>query len=165
MVQDLVVALDLRDIDNEGRFLKAAPGEPFFALKRGDVLISSIGFGSIGKVQVFDKPEPHGTVGEVTVLRQNVLNPYFVAAFLRSPIGQLMIERYITGATGQQHLYAKDVAKIFIPVLDEKTQVEFQRAAQAARAARREAKELLARAQHAVELAIEQDEKTALVSL
>ena len=46
-------------------------------LRKEDVLISSIGFGSIGKVQVFDKEGRYGTVSEVTVVRQGKLNPFY----------------------------------------------------------------------------------------
>ncbi len=153
---------DLRDIDDDARFLRADADAEIFELQRGDVLISSIGFGSIGKVQVFDKPGRYGTVSEVTVLRQKELNPYYVAAFLRSRFGQMMIERYITGATGQLHLYAKDVAKIFVPVLPSDKQAVFEQQAKAALAAKLEAQALLARAQRAVEVAIEQGEPAAM---
>ncbi len=153
---------DLRDIDDDDRFLRAASGADIFELQRGDILISSIGFGSIGKVQVFDKPGRYGTVSEVTVVRQNELNPYYVAAYLRSRFGQMLIERYITGATGQLHLYAKDVARIFVPVLPPEKQAVFERQAKAALAAKLEAQALLALAQRAVEVAIEQGEPAAM---
>ncbi|MFA6287284.1 MAG: restriction endonuclease subunit S [Opitutaceae bacterium] len=156
---------DLRDIDDDDRFLRATPDAEIFELQRGDILISSIGFGSIGKVQVFDKPGRYGTVGEVTVIRQKELNPYYVAAYLRSRFGQMLIARYITGATGQLHLYAKDVAKIFVPVIPPSQQTIFEENAKAAREARREAQALLARAQRAVEVAIEQGEGAAMALL
>lgn len=156
---------DLKDIDDDARFLRAAPGADLFELQRGDILISSIGFGSIGKVQVFDKPGLYGTVSEVTVIRQKELNPYYIAAFLRSRFGQMLIERHITGATGQLHLYAKDVAKIVIPILAPDAQTIFEQNAKAALAAKQGAQALLARAQRAVELAIEQGETAALALL
>ena len=73
-------------ISDDERFLKTHPTEALFLLEKGDVLISSIGFGSIGKVQVFDKPGTYGTVSEVTVVRQSKLNPHYLAFFLRSAI-------------------------------------------------------------------------------
>ena len=48
---------DLGNIENAAHFLRAQTTEPIFYLEQGDILISSIGFGSIGKVQVFDKPQ------------------------------------------------------------------------------------------------------------
>ncbi|MGE0133216.1 MAG: restriction endonuclease subunit S, partial [Blastocatellales bacterium] len=153
---------DLSDISDGDRFLRSKPIERIFYLDRGDVLISSIGFGSIGKVQVFDQPGQFGTVSEVSVVRQQELNPYYLTFFLRSSIGQMQIERFITGATGQLHLYPRDVARVFVPVLPQTVQSKFQQLAESAHTARREARELLERAKRAVEIAIEQNEAAAL---
>jgi len=153
---------DLVDISDDGRFLRAQPNEPVFNLERGDVLISSIGFGSIGKVQVFDKPGRYGTVSEVSVVRQREVNPYFLTSFLRSPAGQIQLDRFITGATGQLHLYPRDVTRVFVPLISEKQQQRFQNLAESAHTSRTRARELLDRAKRAVEIAIEKDEKAAL---
>jgi restriction endonuclease S subunit len=143
---------DLTDIDNVASFKHASPAEDLFYLKRGDVCISSIGFGSIGKVQVFDKEDqPYATVSEVTVVRQNRVNPYYLQIFLQSLAGQLQIERWITGATGQLHLYPRDVEKFIIPVLPEAQQLRFEKIANKARQVRQEAKQLLEDAKRRVE--------------
>ena len=47
---------DLADLDRAD-LLRTDPKNAAFRLKPGDVLISSIGFSSIGKVQVFDAPD------------------------------------------------------------------------------------------------------------
>jgi type I restriction enzyme, S subunit len=47
---------DFVDIEDDDRFLRAHSSEPITYVNSGDVLISSIGYGSIGKIQVFDKP-------------------------------------------------------------------------------------------------------------
>ncbi len=156
---------DLADISDDDKFQRTRSSEPVFELKRGDVLISSIGFGSIGKVQVFDKEGTYGTVSEVSVIRQDEFNPYYLTAFLRSKAGQMQIEKYITGATGQLHLYPRDITKIFIPVLPADEQKVFEALALSAGAARATAAELLERAKRAVEIAIEQSEAAALAYL
>ncbi|MCI0525328.1 MAG: restriction endonuclease subunit S [Acidobacteria bacterium] len=153
---------DLVDIEDDTRFLRAYSSEPIIYLRRGDVLISSIGFGSIGKVQIFDKPGRYGTVSEVTIIRQQAFNPYYLAAFLRSRAGQHQIDRFITGATGQLHLYPRDVERIFVPLPDASTQLEFQTIAQEERRHRQYARDLLNRAIRAVEIAIEDSEAAAL---
>jgi hypothetical protein len=94
-----------------------------------------------GKVQVFDKPGRYGTVSEVTVVHQTIFNPYYLAAFLRSKVGQYQIGRFITGATGQLHLYPRDVEKIFVPVHDNQQQSEFQTIAENVRQHRQRARE------------------------
>jgi len=156
---------DLSNIDDDSRFLSATSTAPIFRLEPGDILVSSIGFGSIGKIQVFDKPGTYGTVSEVTVIRQKKLNPYFVAAFLRSLYGQMQIDRYITGATGQLHLYKRDVRKIFIPVIPTTQQQQFETFARASFSARQQAQSLLERAKRAVEIAIEQGEEAGMALL
>ena len=156
---------DLTDISNDEGYLKTSPTEPIFALSPGDVLISSIGFGSIGKVQVFDKPGRYGTVSEVTVVRQTEVNSYFLTIFLRSPLGQMQIAQYITGATGQLHLYPRDVKKIIVPLIPSDVQLECEKLVLAGYAARARAKSLLETAKRAVEIAIEQDEAAGLALL
>lgn len=156
---------DLKDIDDEARFLRSTADEPIFYLKRGDVLISSIGFGSIGKVQVFDKGGRYGTVSEVTVVRQDVFNPYYLTAFLRSQFGQMQIERYITGATGQLHLKPSDVERFYVPRLPCEKQVVFEEVYKAGRDAKARAIAQLDAAKRAVEIAIEEGEPAAIAYL
>ena len=156
---------DLGRLDQPGEFLKTRETEPVFYLERGDVLISSIGFGSIGKVQVFASDERCGTVGEVTVIRQRQLNPFYLAAFLRSAAGQMQIERFITGATGQLHLYPRDVAKFWVPNLPLADQQRFAVLAQEASNFKARAVQLFDAAKRAVEIAIEDSEAAALAYL
>lgn len=115
---------DLVDLESLGDVKYADSSEDLFYLQPGDVLISSIGLGSIGKVQVFDKPTPYATVSEVTVIRQSRVDPYYLQTFLRSVAGQLQIEQRITGATGQLHLYPRDVGTILVPILSPSKQQE-----------------------------------------
>ena len=153
---------DLSDIEDDTHFLRARGTTPIYQLEIGDVLISSIGFGSIGKVQVFDKSGTYGTVSEITVVRQHTLNPYFVTSFLRSKFGQMQIDRFITGATGQLHLYKRDVRKIFLPILPGPQQKQFEMLARKSAAALADARTLLAQAKRAVEIAIEESEVAAM---
>lgn len=156
---------DLKDIESETHLLRSQPDEPIFYLQKGDILISSIGFGSIGKVQVFDKEGQFGVVSEVTVIRQNALNPYYIAAFLRSTAGQMQIERHITGATGQLHLYPRDVANFWIPVLPVAEQKHYELLTKQSHALKARANCLLDAAKRAVEIAIEDSEAAALAYL
>ena len=142
---------DLSDIDATESFLRANPADVRFELQSGDVLISSIGFGSIGKVQVFNSPDRHTTVNEVTVVRQHMLNPYYLRTFLASPLGQIQIESWVTGATGQLHLNSKDVMKIVVPVISPAVQAQFETLYVEAQRLKLEAVELLATAQRRVE--------------
>ena len=102
--------------------------------------------------QVFDHATPHTTVSEVTVLRQNRLNPYFLKAFLSSPPGQIQIESWVTGATGQLHLRPADVEKIIVPMgIPAGKQEAFERVHREARVLKEQAADLLEQAKQRVE--------------
>jgi hypothetical protein len=156
---------DLSDISSHENLLRAKSSEDIFYLKKGDVLISSIGFGSIGKVQVFDLDIPCGAVSEVTVIRTDKVNPYFLCSYLRSIAGQLQFERWTTGATGQLHLYPRDVRLMFVPLVSSAVQLEIESLFKNATESRANSKSLLERAKRAVEIAIEESEETALAYL
>ena len=95
--------------------------ENIFYLLKNDILISSIGRGSIGKVNIFTGGDNRfGTVSEVTVIRKTKVNPFYLWAFLRSKFGQFQIRREITGSTGQLHLNTGNVENILVPVINNK---------------------------------------------
>ncbi|KKM17493.1 hypothetical protein LCGC14_1675210 [marine sediment metagenome] len=99
----------------ERPFLKAQPSHDRFRLRRGDILISSIGMGSIGKISLVVDATDLITVSEVTILRDATIPPELLFTYLASSTGQSQIEREITGATGQQHLLKSKVGRILIP--------------------------------------------------
>jgi len=118
----VIRAIDLRDITKTEDFLCADPKEALFLLKQGDILISSIGEGSIGKVQIFQDTMKCATVSEVSVIRVTSYNPHAVATFLKTSYGYLQLEQRITGSTGQLHLYPKDIATVIVPLVPASTQ-------------------------------------------
>lgn len=117
---------DLSDTFINEELLKSKK-ENIFYVKKEDVLISSIGFGSIGKVNIFDSNNhEYGTVAEITVVRDVKVGSYYLWAFLKSKYGQFQINREITGATGQLHLNTGNVQNILIPLFVEEYQ-EFKK--------------------------------------
>lgn len=96
-------------------FLKVHTSRDRVRLRRGDILISSIGMGSIGKISLVVDPTDLITVSEVTILRDAEISPEFLFAYLASSTGQAQIEREVTGATGQQHLLKSKVGRILVP--------------------------------------------------
>jgi type I restriction enzyme M protein len=99
-------------------FLRTPTSRNLFSLEAGDVLISSIGMGSIGKISLVVDATALVTVSEVTVLRKldgSLYPPEFLFAYLRTIAGQLQINREVTGATGQQHLLKSKVGRIVVP--------------------------------------------------
>lgn len=118
----VIRAVDLRDLTETEDFLHAAPTEELFLLQPGDVLVSSIGEGSIGKVQIYQATTKCATVSEVSVIRSTDYNPYALLVFLKSRHGYLQLERRITGSTGQLHLYPRDIATVIMPILPPSSQ-------------------------------------------
>lgn len=107
--------------------LRSSDRSDAFFVKKNDILISSIGQGSIGKIQLFRSEGDFATVSEVTVVRVKGFSAACVAAFLASRYGQAQIERYITGATGQLHLYPNDVERILLPDFSQSFQSRISR--------------------------------------
>ncbi len=104
-------------------------------------------------------------VDPVTVIRTDKVNPYFLCSCLRSIAGQLQFERWTTGATGQLHLYPRDVRLMFVPLVSKAVQLKIESHFKDAAASRAHSKSLLERAKRAVEIAIEESEETALAYL
>lgn len=89
---------------------------PDYHVKKGDILVASTGIGSLGKVAVYDHDIPAICDGHVSIIR--VANGYdisFIAHFLRSHFGQVQIEKYFTGSSGQIELQPIDLGNIIIP--------------------------------------------------
>ena len=90
--------------------------KPNAQVQKGDVILAATGFVSMGKVDVFNSDEQAIISGELLALRvKEKYSPEFVAYFLRSPLGQLQIEKYWTGSSGQIHMYPDDVADFILP--------------------------------------------------
>jgi len=113
------------NIINKGSLLKTDE-EKLFWLEEKDILISSIGKGSIGKVAINLEKERLATVSEVTVLRDCKYNPFFIAIYLQSKFGQTEINRQITGATGQLHLLPSNIASIIAPKTTDSAQEKIE---------------------------------------
>lgn len=122
-----------------------------FRLRSGDILISSIGRGSIGKVDIVSREGQWTIVSEVTVIRAFDVDPFYLTAFLRSAYGQCQIARHEVGSTGQAHLYPRDVKEILVPVLSKESEEGIGNKVACAEALRREADNLQCDAEQLLE--------------
>jgi len=90
-------------------------GMPRCHMKPGDVLLSVIG--TVGSVSfVTDKYDFLTGSCKIVILRADKVNPYFLAAYLMSDIGQGQIQRRVRGAV-QQGLILPDVKVIPVPTV------------------------------------------------
>lgn len=88
-------------------------------VQKGDVLIASTGDGTLGKAAVWDRDERAIADGHVTIVRvdPDVIDPYYLADYLRAGLGKLQIEPLFTGSTGLIELTPEHVNRIVVPLL------------------------------------------------
>ncbi|WRQ08173.1 site-specific DNA-methyltransferase (adenine-specific) [Mycobacterium phage dwieneke] len=88
-------------------------------LQKGDVLLSSTGDGTLGKTAVWDRNEPALAEGHVTIIRPDptVVDPYYLADYLRCGFGHDQVERLYTGSTGLIELTTAHVDRIVVSLL------------------------------------------------
>ena len=98
--------------------------EEFFAnvqrragICKGDVLISTTGVGSLGKVDYYDVNAPAIADGHIAILRvmANSIEPHLLTHLLRSRVAQWQIERLLSGATNQIEIYNDQIANLRLP--------------------------------------------------
>lgn len=105
-------------------------------LKSGDVVLSSTGSGTLGKCAVYSGSEPAIADGHITIIRVDpaVIDPYYLADYLRAGFGHDQIERLYTGSTGLIELTPGQVNAVLIPVPSRRKQKAISKALRAAEA-------------------------------
>jgi len=117
----VIKTVDLKDafIDYENCLrvpLDFWEANPEIQARKNDVLVSSTGFVSIGKADVFDKEYRAVVDRHITVLRlEEDYDPYFVTYFLRSDFGKVQFEKYWVGSSGQIEVWPVDMGQFIIP--------------------------------------------------
>lgn len=123
-VSDGVPILKVRNITGEGIDWKTDyvlddffNAHPRSHLERGDVLVTTTGLGTIGRADLLNEDIDCMADGHVTALRltnPRKMEPDFLMHYLRSPLGQMQMERYTVGYTGQRELNDSDLARLLI---------------------------------------------------
>lgn len=94
-------------------------------LQKGDILITSTGEGSIGRVDLYPYDEPAIADGHIAICRMKPgLDLQYVVEFLRSEHGQIQMLRYVSGSTGQTELLIDHVKGLQIPLPELSVQEE-----------------------------------------
>ncbi len=85
-------------------------------IKKGDVLLSSTGDGTLGKCAVYNLDIDAVADGHVTIIRidSNKVDPYYLCDYLRIGFGADQIRRLHTGSTGLIELSPDRVDEIFV---------------------------------------------------
>lgn len=139
----------------------AASGLEKIALKAGDVLVSRSG--SLAVTAVVE-PEWADALISSHLIRLRItdkrIDPYYLALFLGSLPGKMQIEQRSNGGV-QPEINQPALKSILVPVTPKNIQKEIRRLILSARKMRESSNHLLDVAKRAVEIAIEQDEKSA----
>lgn len=89
---------------------------PEGVLRKGDILIASTGYVSMGKVDIYEREEPAMADGHISILRvKSEYDPYFIVYYLRSYFGQVQFDKWWSGSSGQIHVYEQDLGEFLIP--------------------------------------------------
>lgn len=101
------------DFDNATAIsIEAFEANPSAQVRNGDILLASTGYVSMGKVDIYERESPSLVDGHISIIRLNDdYDAHFVAYFLRSHFGQLQIDKWWTGSSGQIELPQADIAK------------------------------------------------------
>ncbi len=84
-----------------------------------DILITSTGEGTIGKVDVWPYEDDAICDSHITICRlEPEVNLRYVLEFLRSEYGQTQMLRFVSGSTGQTELLIDHVKSLLIPIPD-----------------------------------------------
>ncbi len=159
------------ELDSHNRFAKEDAAqlkrneEERTTIKQDDVLMNGTGVGTLGRCAAYlygDKALPDN---HITILRTTAdveLDPVFLAAQLNSMVGQMQVEQYFKGSSGQIELYPSDIREFRIWLAPHQIQLGIRKRIEAAHAAHHQAHASLDRAKRGVEIAIEDSEAAAL---
>jgi len=86
-------------------------------VKEDDILITSTGIGTLGRVSIWPYKEPAFCDGHISILRDSETNPYLIAAYLNSNYGKIQFDQNYRGSSGQIEIYPYDISRIVIPIL------------------------------------------------
>jgi type I restriction enzyme M protein len=133
----------------------ADPARATMLIQERDLLLNGTGVGTIGRASPYLRSGQAIPDNHVTVLRVEGIDPIYLSVYLNSLVGQLQVERYLKGSSGQIELYPSDIAEFVIWRAPDNIQKSIHRAILDVFSAERRAGEYLEAAKCAVEVAIE----------
>ena len=127
----------------------------------GDVIVSSIE-GSLESIALITEEYDNALCSTgFHVIQSEVLNSKVLLVLLKSIVGQLQLKKGCSG-TILTAINKEEFSKIAVPEIKEEKQSEIEQKVDESFNLRKHAKDLLEHAKRAVEIAIEQDEQTAI---
>ncbi len=134
-------------------------------IKQGDVLMNGTGVGTLGRCAVYLYENKALPDNHITILRPTMdadFDPVFLAAQLNSVVGQMQVEQYFKGSSGQIELYPTDIKQFRIWLAPQEIQLSIRKHIEAGHKASEHSEAMLDWARRGVEIAIEESESAAL---
>jgi len=125
-------------------------------IRYGDILMNGTGRGTLGRVAPYLVEGQAIPDNHVTILRSSTLDPAYLSFYLNSQAGQLQVEMYQRGTSGQIELYPFDIRKFLVWIAPERFQQKIRSLYDQAAASEQRSKELLHQAKTRVEQLIEE---------
>lgn len=99
---------------DENRFGDLSKTPKSLIIRKGDVLLNGTGVGTIGRCAPYLLDHPALPDNHVTILRSDNIDPIFLSVMLNSIIGQMQVDKFYKGSSGQIELYPSDINQFFI---------------------------------------------------
>jgi len=139
----------------EGNRLALANPVADLQIRYGDTLINGTGRGTIGRTAPYLSHALAVADNHVTILRSKNLDPAYLSLYLNSAAGQMQVEMFQRGSSGQLELYPFDIRKLLVWDAPTELQRELRDLHDAAASAEQESHRLLEQAKTRVEQLIE----------
>lgn len=93
-------------------------------VNKGDVLLASTGFASLGKLALYSDELPALASVDLLILEfdKKKADPRFFVYFMRTALGFFQMEREFTGATNQIHFYPEQASSLLVPDISKEKQ-------------------------------------------
>ncbi|WP_128723159.1 restriction endonuclease subunit S [Geobacillus sp. CAMR5420] len=133
-----------------------------YVARKYDILYYSVG-ANLGYCHNYLLEEPIMPGSFITIIRadKDKINPIYLGIALNSILGRLQAEKW-KSASAQPYIYPKDISEFLIPIIDIEKQLKIEALVEESFRLNQQSKHLLKVAIKAVEIAIEQDEDTAM---
>lgn len=98
-----------------------------YRVKPRDLIMNKSGTGTFGRLFVINKDHGKMVVSQDTMrIRVNNISPYYVAVYLQTYFGNLQVQRFTAGVSGQVHINFEDIKAIKIPLLPDSVQLHIK---------------------------------------
>ncbi|WKZ75452.1 MAG: restriction endonuclease subunit S [Vicingaceae bacterium] len=153
-------------IESEGldRIINTEDLPDKFFTKEGDIIISQMG--TVGDTGVVEKNQEGWLFASFTIrvriMDKRKYDPHFVAFYIQNIAKPYYLHRFIAQASVRQNTDLPTIKNLYVPNLSISKQLEISNLIKQSFKLRQESTKLIDIAKQAVEIAIEQDEQTAM---